>query len=121
MVSIKGIDRPLTNLRASVGFCTSSPHQGVRYQLPFLEVDSNNISCKILNDKVLVHLECKSKVFPGSANSRKCLGGILHIRVSDINYGIVGGLGECSPEIFLKCLNVDSRCSICIYSNVIVI
>ena len=115
MVSIKGIDRALTRLSASVGFCTSSPHQGVRYQLLYLRVDSNNISCKILNDKVLVHLGFKSKVFTGSANSRKCLGGILHSRVSDINFGIVGGCGL--QKYFLYA----SRCSICIYSNIFVI
>ena len=93
MVSIKGIDRPVTHLSASVGFCISSPHQDVRYQLRYLRVDSNNISCKILNDKVLVHLGFKSKVFPGSANSLKFMGRILHSRVSDINFGIVGGCG----------------------------
>jgi len=49
-----------------------------------------NTGCQI----VLVHLGFRSKVFPGFANSLKCPGGILHSRVSDINFGIVGGWGR---------------------------
>ena len=40
-------------ISAWVGFCTSNPHQGVKFQLRFCGVGSMNISCKIPNGKIL--------------------------------------------------------------------
>ena len=55
-----------------MGFCTSSPQQGVKYQLSyfiifFMEGGSLLISDEkyIKDGKVLDHLGLKSKVFPG--------------------------------------------------------
>ena len=67
----KVLPGPLTDLSAWVGFCTSSPKQGVKYQLWYLNFVlwrglSINISYKyIKDDKVLAHLRFKSKVLPG--------------------------------------------------------
>ena len=59
----KVLPRPLADLSACVGFCTSSPQQGVKFQLRYRAVGLIDISCKTPNGKVLVHF--KSKVLPG--------------------------------------------------------
>ena len=62
---------PLTDLSAWVGFCTSSPQQGVKYQLWYLIFFYGGGSLWISHEKyikdgkVLDHLEFKSKVLHG--------------------------------------------------------
>jgi hypothetical protein len=69
----KVLPGPLTDLSACVGFCTSRPQQGVKYQLWYLkcficEGGSLKISHEIYikDGKVLAHLGFKSKVFARS-------------------------------------------------------
>jgi hypothetical protein len=61
----KVLSRPLTDLCAWVGFCTSSPQQGVKYQLWYLDFFWGETYEKLPTDgKVLSHLGFKSKVLP---------------------------------------------------------
>jgi hypothetical protein len=59
---------PLTDLSAWVGFCTSSPQQGLKCQLRSNKIGGGggfiNIPCTISDGKVLAHLRFKSKVLP---------------------------------------------------------
>jgi hypothetical protein len=63
---------PLADFCAWVGFCTSSPQQGVKYQLWYLIIFYGGGSLWISHEKyikdgkVLDHLGLKSKVFPWS-------------------------------------------------------
>ena len=67
----KVLSGPLTDLSAWVGFCTSSPQQGVKYQLWYLICFCGGGSLWISHEKyikygkVLAHLGFKSKVLPG--------------------------------------------------------
>ena len=98
---------PLTDLIAWVGFCTSSPQQGVKYQLWyvifFMEGGGSlwiSHEKYIKDGKVLDHLGLNSKVFPGPLTDLSaCLGFApqAHSRVSNINFDIwfflwMGGL-----------------------------
>ena len=62
---------PLTDLSAWVGFCTSSPQQGVKYQHWYLILFYGGGSLLISHEKyikdgkVLAHLGCQSQVLPG--------------------------------------------------------
>ena len=49
----KVLPGPLKYISAWVVSCTSSPHQGVKFQLRYCGVGSMNISCKIPNGTVL--------------------------------------------------------------------
>ena len=67
-IKSKVLPGPLTDLSAWVGFCTSSPQQGVKYQLCYLNFFvergvSINFQKKYMKDgKVLAHLGFNSKV-----------------------------------------------------------
>jgi hypothetical protein len=67
----KVLAKPLTDLSAWVGFCTSSPQQGVKYQHWYLIFCLWRGSLLISHDKyikdgkVLAHLGFQSKVLPG--------------------------------------------------------
>jgi hypothetical protein len=62
---------PLIDVSAFVGFCTSSPQQGVKYQLLYLNfalwrgVSITSHEQYIKDSKVLDHLGFLSKVLPG--------------------------------------------------------
>jgi hypothetical protein len=61
---------PLTNLSAWAVFCTSSPQQGVKYQLGYLIFFGGGSLWKsyekyIKDGKVLAHLGCRSKELSG--------------------------------------------------------
>ena len=60
--SSKVLHNPLTDLSAWVGFGTSSPRQGVKFQPRYWGMAPRNISCKIPKGKVLAHLELRSKI-----------------------------------------------------------
>ena len=76
----------LTDLGTCVRFCTSSPQQGVKYQLRYLDSfffgwgECMYIPWRISNGKVLAHLGFKSKVLHWTFNWLKCLVGILHLK-----------------------------------------
>jgi hypothetical protein len=63
------LPRPLTDLNARVGFCTSSPQQGVKFQLRYKPKLGRgifiNVPYKIPDGKVLAHLGFESNVSPG--------------------------------------------------------
>jgi hypothetical protein len=60
----------LAALSSWVGFCTSSPQQGVQYQLWYLDLGGGTLyisHAKLpMDSKVLSHLGFRSKVLPGS-------------------------------------------------------
>jgi hypothetical protein len=58
---------PLTELSSSVGFCTSSSQQGVKYQLLYFDLWGVLISHEQLpkDCKVQSHLGFRSKLLPG--------------------------------------------------------
>ena len=58
----KVLPGPFADLNAWVGFCTSCPRQGVKFQLRYWGMAPIKNSCKIRNGKVLAHLEFKSKI-----------------------------------------------------------
>jgi hypothetical protein len=53
------------NIWSHVTKWTGEKKRCVKFQFWYCEVGSMNISCKISNDKVLIHLELKWKVLPG--------------------------------------------------------
>jgi hypothetical protein len=117
----KVFPRPLTDLSAWGGFCTSSPQQGVKYQLcqiwyltPCcgLEMQKPTQALKsvkgqghifdwirkyIKDGKVLDHLGCKSKVFPAPLT---CLGAWVGFCTSSPQQGC--GLEMQKPTQALK-------------------
>jgi hypothetical protein len=73
----------LTDLGAWVGFCTSSPKQGVKYQLWYLDLggDPMNIPWKITETRqssLLLGIQVNG--ITQAFNWRKCLGGIMHLK-----------------------------------------
>ena len=71
----------LTDLSNCVGFCTSSPHQGVTYQLDIRILgDPINIQWKITEERQsYIPLEAYVKGIACVFNWLKCLGGIMHL------------------------------------------
>ena len=61
----KVLPRPLADLSACVGFCTSSPQQGVKFQLRYRGVGLINISCKLQTAKFLSTLGLSQRYYPG--------------------------------------------------------
>ena len=77
---------PLTDLSAWVGFCTSSPQQGAKYQLWYLDIylgggGAINTPWKIAKGRQsFFSLGIKVKGISRAFNWLKCLGGILHLK-----------------------------------------
>jgi hypothetical protein len=62
----KVLTGPLTDISVWVGFCTSIPQQGVKFQIRYWGLGPINSFCAIPNGNVFAHLGFKSKVLHGS-------------------------------------------------------
>ena len=82
----KVVSGPLTDVRAWVGFCTSSPQQGVKYQLCYLNFFcgrrvSINIPWTIYQERQSsCPLRFSVKGTALAFNRMKCLGDFLHLK-----------------------------------------
>jgi hypothetical protein len=100
----KILPRPLTDLASWVGFCTSGPQQGVKYQHWYLDLGvlyEYPMKYSQWTAKFLPNWGLDQRYCPGRAFSRlKYLNGILHLkptaecRISTLIFGLgVWGVG----------------------------